>query len=122
MKLNKPKFWDVPKISFWAIILLPLSFIFLLASFIRKTLKIENKFQIPIICVGNIYIGGTGKTPLASEIYKIVKSWLPVYFSQKNSVDFNIFVKKSLILFKGGTAKSIYKHTYAYEFNKIRYP
>ena len=75
MKLNKPKFWDVPKISFWAIILLPLSFIFLLASFIRKTLKIENKFQIPIICVGNIYIGGTGKTPLASEIYKIVKSY-----------------------------------------------
>ena len=75
MKLNKPKFWDVPKISFWAIILLPLSFIFLLASFIRRTLKIENKFQIPVICVGNIYLGGTGKTPLASEIYKIVKSY-----------------------------------------------
>ena len=75
MKLNKPKFWDVPRISFWVIILLPLSFIFLLASFIRRTLKIENKFQIPVICVGNIYIGGTGKTPLASEIYKIVKSY-----------------------------------------------
>ena len=75
MKLNKPKFWDVPKISFWAIILLPLSFIFLLASFIRRNLKIENKFQIPVICVGNIYIGGTGKTPLVSEIYKIVKSY-----------------------------------------------
>ena len=70
MKLNKPKFWDVPKISFWAIILLPLSFIFLLTSFIRKTLKIENKFQIPIICVGNIYIGGTGKTPLSILITK----------------------------------------------------
>ena len=75
MKLNKPKFWDVPKISFWVIILLPLSFIFLLASFIRRALKIENKFQVPVICVGNIYVGGTGKTPLAAEIFKIVKSY-----------------------------------------------
>ncbi len=75
MKLNKPKFWDVPRISFWVIILLPLSFIFLLTSYIRRALKIENKFQIPVICVGNIYIGGTGKTPLAAEIFKIVKSY-----------------------------------------------
>ena len=75
MKLNKPKFWDVPRISFWVIILLPLSFIFLLASFIRRALKIENKFQVPVICVGNIYVGGTGKTPLAAEIFKIVKSY-----------------------------------------------
>ena len=75
MKLNKPKFWDVPRISFWVIILLPLSFIFLLASFIRRALKIENKFQVPVICVGNIYLGGTGKTPLAAEIFKIVKSY-----------------------------------------------
>ena len=85
MKLNKPKFWDVPKISFWSIILIPLTIIFLLASFIRKILKIKNKFQIPIICVGNIYVGGTGKTPLASEIFKIIKN------SGKNPA----FVKKS---------------------------
>ena len=74
MKFNKPKFWDIPKISFWSIILIPLTIIFLLASFMRRFLKIEKKFQIPIICVGNIYIGGTGKTPLASEIYKIISS------------------------------------------------
>ncbi len=75
MKFNKPKFWDIPKISFWAIALFPLSFFFLLASIIRKFLKNEHKFQIPVICVGNIYVGGTGKTPLASEIYKIVRSY-----------------------------------------------
>ena len=85
MNLKKPKFWDVPKISFWAIILFPLSFLFLLASLIRKFLKIENEFQIPIICVGNIYVGGTGKTPLASEIFKIIVN------SGKNPA----FVKKS---------------------------
>ena len=69
MNFNKPKFWDVPKISFWSIILFPLSFLFLIASLIRAILKIENKFKVPIVCVGNIYVGGTGKTPLASEIY-----------------------------------------------------
>ncbi len=74
MKYNKPKFWDIPKISFWSIILIPLAIIFLLVSSIIRFLKIEKKFQIPIICVGNIYIGGTGKTPLASEIYKIISS------------------------------------------------
>ena len=39
-----------------------------------QNIATAKKFQIPIICVGNIYIGGTGKTPLASEIYKIISS------------------------------------------------
>jgi len=37
--------------------------------------KVEKKFPIPIICIGNIYVGGTGKTPLALEIFKIIKSY-----------------------------------------------
>ena len=36
--------------------------------------KNEKKFPIPIVCVGNIYLGGTGKTPLVLEIFKIIKS------------------------------------------------
>ena len=74
MKFNKPKFWDYPGISFWSIILYPLSLLFLFASLIIKLLKTQKKFPIPIICVGNIYVGGTGKTPLAIEIFKIIKS------------------------------------------------
>jgi len=74
MKLSKPKFWDYPGISFWSIILYPLSLLFLLISSIIKLLKTQKKFPIPVICIGNIYVGGTGKTPLASEIFKITKS------------------------------------------------
>ena len=74
MKLSKPKFWDYPGISFWSIILYPVSILFLLVSLIIKLLKIQKKFPIPIICVGNIYVGGTGKTPLVLEIFKIIKS------------------------------------------------
>ena len=73
MKLKKPKFWDSSRFSFWAILFFPISILFLLFSFINKY-KISKKFPIPIICVGNIYVGGTGKTPLASEIFKITKS------------------------------------------------
>ena len=73
MKLKKPKFWVTPKISFLAILLYPISLLILLFSYFSKT-KSPKKFHIPIICIGNIYLGGTGKTPLAVEIYKITKS------------------------------------------------
>ena len=74
MNFKKPKFWDNSRLSFWSIILYPLSLLFLFGSSLTKFLKIKNKFSIPIICVGNIYIGGTGKTPLALEIFEIIKS------------------------------------------------
>tara|TARA_A100001015_G_scaffold282060_1_gene345929 strand:+ start:3830 stop:4774 length:945 start_codon:yes stop_codon:yes gene_type:complete len=62
IKLNKPKFWD-KKIGFISFILFPFTLIYFYLNFLkRKFTKIE-KFKIPIICVGNIYVGGTGKTP-----------------------------------------------------------
>ena len=85
MNFKKPKFWDQSTISFWSILLFPFSLVFLLTSLIIKTFKTQKKFSIPVICIGNIYVGGTGKTPLASEIFKIIKS------SEKNPG----FVKKS---------------------------
>jgi len=74
MNFKKPKFWDYSGLSFWSIILYPVSLLFLFTSLVIKLLKIQKKFPIPIICVGNIYVGGTGKTPLVSEIFKIIKS------------------------------------------------
>ena len=72
MKLKKPKFWDSSRFSFWVILLFPISILFLLFSYIKK-LQSPKNFPVPIICVGNIYLGGTGKTPLVSEIFKITK-------------------------------------------------
>ena len=74
MKFNKPKFWDLKKLTVWSILLFPLSIIYFFLSNINK-IKVPKKFKIPVICVGNIYLGGTGKTPLAKEIFKIAKSF-----------------------------------------------
>ena len=78
MIINKPKFWDKRNIDFFALILLPISLIYIVINFIKNINNKPKKFNIPIICVGNIYIGGTGKTPLAIEIYKIL---ILIYFN-----------------------------------------
>ena len=77
MKIKKPKFWDSKKKTILSFLLLPFSYLYLAFFWINKILKksISNKkTTIPVICVGNIYLGGTGKTPLVREIYKIIKS------------------------------------------------
>ena len=78
MQFRKPKFWANQKLSIWSILLLPLSIIFLVLTWFVKIpsiLKNHKKNPLPVICVGNIYIGGTGKTPLAREIFEITKSF-----------------------------------------------
>ena len=70
MKLKKPKFWDFEKPNFTSNVLFPISKIFQFISQIK--LKKSGKFKIKCICVGNIYLGGTGKTSLAIEIKKIL--------------------------------------------------
>ena len=69
MKIRKRKFWQKEK-SFLSIIFLPISFLIIIYVFLKKKLSRPRKFKIPIICVGNIYIGGTGKTPLSILIAK----------------------------------------------------
>ncbi len=69
MKLYKPKFWDKKK-NFFSILLFPISLIYLCIIKLRKILISKKQFKIPIICVGNIYVGGTGKTPTAIYIAK----------------------------------------------------
>ena len=71
MKFKKPKFWDDRNPNILSIILSPLSLLFK----INNIFKSKNKFRldgIQSICVGNIYVGGTGKTSLAIEIKKIL--------------------------------------------------
>ena len=71
MMIKKPKFWS--SINFFSIILLPFTFLYFLLFSLKKNLVSKQEFSIPIICVGNIFIGGTGKTPLSIYIYNFLK-------------------------------------------------
>ena len=71
MKLIKPKFWD-QSVGILASFF-PISLIYILIVFIKKLVKKIN-FKIPIVCIGNIYIGGTGKTPAAILLAKKLNS------------------------------------------------
>ena len=72
MKLKKPKFWDYKKTSFFSYLLLPFSIILSLITKVKSKPKFSNS-KIKTICVGNIYIGGTGKTSLAIKIKEILE-------------------------------------------------
>ena len=74
MKFLKPKFWDNEQISLYSIFLLPVSLLIQIINFVRRLMVKSHKFSIPIICVGNIYLGGTGKTPLCFELFLILKN------------------------------------------------
>ena len=73
MTFFKPKFWDKKQISFFSALLSPAALLIKLLSFIKRSITKTYTSSIPIICVGNIYLGGTGKTPLCIEIFSILK-------------------------------------------------
>ena len=68
MQFSKPKFWG--KKSFLAYLLFPFSVLMLLLAYLKKKTTKSVEFNIPIICVGNIYNGGTGKTPTSIYLAK----------------------------------------------------
>ena len=71
MKLKKPKFWDYERPNFFSYILLPLTIPIIINNFLLKFKKTyKNNQKIKKICVGNIYVGGTAKTPLTIKIYQ----------------------------------------------------
>ena len=69
MKFKKPKFWDYKKPSTSAYLLWPISTTLKLINYLRAKIKDKKKYSsIKTICVGNIYLGGTGKTSLCLKI------------------------------------------------------
>ena len=75
MKIKKPYFWDYKKPNFLSYLLLPFTIPVIINNFLLNLKVFTNKNDnIKTICVGNIYLGGTAKTPLTLKINKILES------------------------------------------------
>ncbi len=72
MNIKKPNFWDQKTPNLFAYLLLPVALIIQLFNFLKKKPN-NTKMNIKTICVGNFYVGGTGKTSLCIKINKIFK-------------------------------------------------
>ena len=71
MKLKKPSFWDYKKPNLISYLLLPFTLPIVLNNFLNNK-NIKETKNIKKICVGNIYVGGTGKTPLSIKLSQII--------------------------------------------------
>ena len=72
MQFIKPKFWDLKKPNLLSYLLLPFT-IPVRINNVLLDLKSKKKDQrIKTICVGNIYVGGTGKTPSTIKLYQLL--------------------------------------------------
>ncbi len=98
MMLNKPKFWDKKK-GLLAYIFLPLALIILIINLLKKKLIKTKKFNIPVICIGNIYIGGTGKTPtsifVGNELKKLGRNPVILRKYYRDHKDEHILIKRN---------------------------
>ena len=96
MQINKPEFWDNKKPNFISKILFFFSYLVIFFSGLNHS-KIKIK-EIKTICVGNIYLGGTGKTPTSIAIYDILKNlgYRTVFIKKfyKNQYDEQKILKK----------------------------
>ena len=79
-----PKFW-LKQHSVISLLLWPISIIYYIIASLRYHIQKTHKFKAKIICIGNATIGGSGKTPLAISIGKmLLQSNYKVVFVCKN--------------------------------------
>ncbi len=71
--IKTPSFWYSHQPTWQEITLLPFSMIYAALVRLNRSMKKSGNADIPVICVGNLNAGGSGKTPLALVLMQIVK-------------------------------------------------
>jgi tetraacyldisaccharide 4'-kinase len=123
MKIFKPKFWH-KKNSLISLFFLPFSIFFQFLITVKKIFKKEKKFSIPVICVGNIYLGGTGKTPLCIELAKMleilnIKTAIVKKFYKAHEDEFDLIESKKIKLFKNISRSESIKNAEKQQFDCV---
>ena len=104
MKFKKPKFWDYKKPNLLSYLFLPFTFPIIINNFLLNSKKKNRDKQIiKKICVGNIYVGGTAKTPLTIKIYQILSKLnfktATIKKFYKDQIDEQIILKRETKLY-----------------------
>jgi len=103
--LKAPKFWYLKKDTFLSRIYYPFSLLFRLGTKIRNLTSHASSSNLPIICIGNIVIGGAGKTPVSLKIGKIlIKAGYKPHFISKGYAG---VIKNNTFIESWHSAKSV---------------
>ena len=111
MYLKKPSFWD-KQISILSYLLLPFTILIRINNFLNSKKKKYLSKKLKTICVGNIYVGGTGKTPTTIKLYDLIKKIKNASTAKKyylNQQDEEILLKRKTKFLTASSRKSIIK-------------
>lgn len=111
MYLKKPSFWD-KQINILSYLLLPFTIFVRFNNFLNSKKKKYLSKKLKTICVGNIYVGGTGKTPTTIKLYDLIKKIKNASTAKKyylNQQDEEILLKRKTKFLTASSRKSILK-------------
>ncbi len=123
MILKKPKFWDLKKSNFLVYLLYPFTIFVKINNTISSFIPKKKFTEIKTICVGNIYVGGTGKTPTTLFLYSLLKKMniSPVTAKKfySNQIDEQKFLKDNSNFISYNDRKKIIKKAIEMKFDMI---
>ncbi len=117
--LRTPKFWYKNNVfsKVKIILLYPFSILWILIDDFKRFFSKTYKSKLKVVCIGNLTVGGTGKTPFSIYTYKLLKKlgYNPVFLTRgygglkkgplevNNSHHFKDVGDESILLSKVGT-------------------
>lgn len=70
--MKSPAFWYRP-FGFFSALLSPLGIFYWMSILIHQRLRKSQGVDVPVICVGNVTVGGAGKTPCVITMARLLK-------------------------------------------------
>ncbi len=72
--MRTPEFWYDRPDGAWPALLGPAAALYAAAGILRQALTWERPAPVPVVCVGNLVVGGAGKTPVALAVAGLARA------------------------------------------------
>ena len=70
--MKPPRFWFKKRATVASVLLAPLGWIYAYGTARRLSVGLRERLAVAVICVGNINLGGTGKTPTVIALIEML--------------------------------------------------